>query len=270
MHPPIRPPAPASPPPRRADRLITWLAAGWLGLAPPVLAQSAPAAPAATGAASPLVTETGPERGARLYARHCSVCHGDAGRGSMWASANLQPPPRDFTSAQAGIELSRERMLAAVAAGRPGSAMPGFGQRLGADDIDRVVDFIRGRFMTLPASADMTLALPDGLQARAELGQRLYEANCVACHGLRGDGQGPRAYFIRKPPRNFLSEESRRLFNRPALFAAISAGRTGTEMPAWRQVLTPQEISHITEYVFRNFIRADTGGSSNSGAASAP
>lgn len=267
MHPSVRPPDFTRPTPQRANRLIAWLAASWLGLAPPVMAQSAPATPAATGAASPLVTETGPERGARLYARHCSVCHGDAGRGSMWASANLQPPPRDFTSARAGVELSRERMLASVAAGRPGSAMPGFGRRLGADDIDRVVDFIRARFMTLPARADMTLVLPDGLQGRAEPGRRLYEANCAACHGLRGDGQGPRAYFIRKPPRNFLSEESRRLFNRPALFAAISAGRIGTEMPAWRQVLTPQDIGHLSEYVFSQFIRAEPD---SSHAASAP
>lgn len=59
-------------------------------------------------------------RGRQIYARTCSVCHGDRGTGSVWASANLRPAPRDFSHAAAArTELARERMLAAVATGRP-------------------------------------------------------------------------------------------------------------------------------------------------------
>ncbi|MEY4752674.1 MAG: hypothetical protein RJA44_349, partial [Pseudomonadota bacterium] len=191
----------------------------------------------------------------------CSVCHGDSGRGSMWASANLTPPPRDFGSAQARTELTRERMLASISVGRPGTAMPAFGQRFKPADLHSLVDHIRSRYMALPpepAQVDLQLPLPDGLQGDWRQGENLYRANCVACHGEQGDGQGPRAYFIRKPPRNFISTESRRLYNRPALHAAISAGKTGTEMPAWRQVLSPAEIGHISEYVLRRFIAPDS------------
>ena len=32
--------------------------------------------------------------------------------------------------------------------------------------------------------------------------------------------------------------------------------KLGTEMPAWRQVATPQQIADVAEYVFQSFVRA--------------
>lgn len=219
-------------------------------------------------------------RGRQIYARTCSVCHGDRGTGSMWASANLRPAPRDFSSPLARVELTRERMLASVAAGRPGTAMSGYATKFSAQEIAAVVDYIRGSVMrddapagisgthargvTTPpetgavvtlAKADMTLALPLGLRGDAPAGHRFYDANCATCHGLKGDGQGPRAYFINPKPRIFTSVESRALLNRPAIYAGVAAGKRGTEMPAWDKVLSPQQIADVSEYLFRSFIQ---------------
>ncbi len=30
-----------------------------------------------------------------------------------------------------------------------------------------------------------------------QLGKRVYEENCAACHGEKGDGKGPQAYKLR-------------------------------------------------------------------------
>jgi mono/diheme cytochrome c family protein len=79
-------------------------------------------------------------------------------------------------------------------------------------------------------------------------------ANCAACHGARGDGAGPRAYFINPRPRNFVEEASRARFDRPALYAAVSDGRVGTEMPAWSKVATAQQRADVSEYVFQTFV----------------
>lgn len=242
-------------------------------------------------------------RGRQIYARTCSVCHGERGNGSMWASANLRPAPRDFSSPEAKAELTRERMLASVAVGRPGTAMSGYASKFSAQDMAAVVDYIRGSVMRVdatggtpgphalgvaasPAAAiavapappsvaakpaagaapvavaksDMKLPLPLGLQGNVAAGRKFYDANCATCHGVKGDGQGPRAYFINPKPRVFTSAESRALFNRPAIYAGVSAGKRGSEMPAWDKVLTPQEMADVSEYTFRAFIQPGAGG----------
>ncbi|MCK9985756.1 MAG: hypothetical protein AzoDbin1_02228 [Azoarcus sp.] len=104
--------------------------------------------------------------------------------------------------------------------------------------------------------ADMAAPYPSGLKGEAAKGKEFYEKNCAECHGVKGDGQGPRAYFIRPVPRDFLHERSRLTLNRPAIYAAVFFGRNGTEMPAWSKVLTEQEIANVSEYVFQTFIRS--------------
>ncbi|QDZ27708.1 c-type cytochrome [Noviherbaspirillum sp. UKPF54] len=86
-------------------------------------------------------------RGRLVYAKNCSVCHGDKGDGRSRAQASLNPPPRDFTAPAAKTDLSKERMLKSVTYGRPETAMAGFQTQLSADDINAVVDYIRSSFM---------------------------------------------------------------------------------------------------------------------------
>jgi mono/diheme cytochrome c family protein len=209
----------------------------------------------------------------KLYFKFCAVCHGEKGDGQSRARQSLNPPPRDFTTAQAAAELSRERMIVSATYGRPGTAMVGWKRRLSDEQIAGIVDFIRGNFMRLPDSrksgvaggvattstampgkVDMSLPFPNGLVGDVQKGKTFYMQNCHVCHGDNGDGHGIRAAFIKPPPRNFLSEESRHLFNRPALFHAISVGKQGTVMPAWKTVLSDQEIANVAEFVFESFI----------------
>jgi mono/diheme cytochrome c family protein len=109
------------------------------------------------------------------------------------------------------------------------------------------------------AVADMSLPMPFGLKGDPAKGGVFFMTNCFTCHGPKGDGEGPRAYFISPPPRNFLLESSRQRLNRPVLFEAITNGRLGTNMPAWSKVLNNQEIADVAEFVFQNFISAPQG-----------
>lgn len=215
-----------------------------------------------------------------LYHNYCSVCHGDKGDGKSRAAGSLSTMPRDFTSADSKRELSRERIAAAITHGRPGTAMVAWKSQLSEADIARLADFVYGRFVqgtpapagaaisgthahggrladaaSTPARVDMTAGLPNGLKGDPKRGGAFYNANCATCHGLRGDGAGPRAYFINPKPRNLVSEDTRARFNRLALYAAISEGKRGTEMPAWSKVATRQQIADVAEYVFRSFVQ---------------
>ena len=229
-----------------------------------------------------------------LYHNYCSVCHGDKGDGKSRATGSLSTLPRDFTSEASRRELSRERIALAIAHGRPGTAMTGWKTQLSDADIQRLADHVYTRFVqgqgapaasaaaisgtrahggresdsrgeAKPAAAapgstsvrvDMTAGLPNGLKGDPKRGGAFYLANCATCHGARGDGAGPRAYFINPKPRNFIEPASRATFNRVALYAAISEGRLGAEMPAWKHVATPQQMADVAEYVFQTFIRA--------------
>lgn len=217
--------------------------------------------------------------GRRLYAEYCSVCHGDRGDGRSRASESFSPPPRDFTSASSARELTRERMLFSVKYGRPNTAMTGWGEQLSDAQVEAVVDYLQQAFMPAQATAshgeatagtahaqhdgemDMSAPFPEGLVGDASWGEAFYRANCVACHGEQGDGRGPRAYFINPKPRDFSHPAARASLNRPHLYEAIAIGKLGTEMPAWKYVIGPDQIAHVAEYVLQAFILAgDTTG----------
>jgi mono/diheme cytochrome c family protein len=217
--------------------------------------------------------------GELLYKRDCVVCHGERGNGATWARNSLNPPPRDFTAPAIRRELTREHMLHAVANGRPGTAMMSFSGQMSPQEIDAVVEYVRASFMAAgpaeagaaPASpaalpaADMSAPLPRGLRGDAARGRELYLRNCFVCHGEQGDGEGPRSYFIKPPPRNFQAPESRRALNRPALFQAISAGKRGTVMPAWSSVLNDAQIADVAEFVFTAFVSPAEGPGAGAG-----
>lgn len=88
-----------------------------------------------------------PARGAVVFQRVCSSCHGEKGDGRSLASQALRTPPRDFTAEAARVALSREYMIAIVRDGRPHTPMTGRASRLTQEEIEAVVDYIRARFM---------------------------------------------------------------------------------------------------------------------------
>jgi mono/diheme cytochrome c family protein len=213
-----------------------------------------------------------------LYQESCSVCHGDDGRGAVWGQASLSVPPRNFRTAEARQELTRERMIASVTAGRPGTPMPGFGTQLSLAEITAIVDWIRAEFMVpaqppanaahgraLPGNtaygpvgpAQRRQALPDGYDGDPGRGALLYAQNCVACHGANGSGDGPRAYFIFPKPRNFHDPATREYLTRQNLYNGVKFGVVGKEMPAWGKVLSDAQIADVAEYVYRQFIEPE-------------
>ena len=222
---------------------------------------------------------------AMLYHNYCSVCHGDKGDGKSRAAGALSTLPRDLTNDSARRELSRERIAVAIAVGRPGTAMTGWKTQLSDADIAALAGYVHERFVLGTAQpqgnpisgtrahggreadaastsvrVDMTVGLPNGLKGDPKRGGAFYLANCATCHGARGDGAGPRAYFINPKPRNFTDEAARARLNRVALYAGVSEGRLGAEMPAWKHVASVQQMADVAEYVFRSFVQPQPAG----------
>ena len=215
--------------------------------------------------------------GRSIYSRTCSVCHGERGDAASWAKHSLDPSPADFTT-HSRKQLTREAMIHAVTFGKDRSAMMPFAVQLNAEEIAATVDYIRATFMAETGgatghgdhdhSASVTNGVensfPGGLVGDEQWGRAFYNANCAECHGENGGGNGPRAYFMVVKPKNFLTEGARAELDRPTLFREISNGVTGTTMPAWRTVLTEQQIANVAEYVYEAILKPDDPTSSSS------
>ncbi len=226
--------------------------------------------------------------GESSYMSNCSVCHGDFGETGVWTRANMTTAPRNFTTDRTKGELSRKRMIESITYGRAGKAMMAYGSRLTAGEISSIADYVRLALMGLPfevvlaeksilegykknaPSMDgvdfanpeeyMSRVFLDGFIGDPNEGRQIYVRNCFACHGTKGNGQGPRAFFINPKPRNFTSSDSRRALNRQKIYKAVHGGLPGSVMPAWSKVLSDQEVANVAEFVFRAFIRSDMPG----------
>jgi len=89
-----------------------------------------------------------------------------------------------------------------------------------------------------------------------EHGKIVYEQNCVACHGTKGDGNGPAAAFLAPRPRNFVEAKYRlrstligQLPTDVDLFRSVSLGMPGTPMPPWKHILNDEDRWAVVEYI---------------------
>lgn len=87
-------------------------------------------------------------------------------------------------------------------------------------------------------------------------GKRVYEQNCAACHGEKGDGKGSCSAFLIPRPRDF-TQAHFRLRSTPSgqlptdedLFRSVSLGLAGTPMPPWKWLLDDTDRWAVVEYV---------------------
>lgn len=111
---------------------------------------------------------------------------------------------------------------------------------------------IHGRFVQA-LGADAALDMPTKRIDLAE-GRRLYEANCAACHGARGLGDGPQAQGL-TPPAAPVGDASAMVDVTPALmYRIISVGIAGTSMAGWAANLSPDQRWNVVAYI--NTMRA--------------
>jgi cbb3-type cytochrome c oxidase subunit III len=93
-----------------------------------------------------IVTEKLLTTGQTLYVQNCSRCHGTDGQGTRRAPAlNVQSFFDKVTTDQALMQI--------VSSGVPGTAMPAWGDRLSASEIEAIVAYVRSWEATAPAVA---------------------------------------------------------------------------------------------------------------------
>lgn len=144
-----------------ADSLFTRIATGLEQLVPPAaIRRDADALIAAVTAATGDAIAPGPARpasiarGARLFERECSACHGATGKGDGPKAKKVKgPPPTDLTDVAivgglAPVDIYRKLLI-----GVAGTAMPGFEESLSEEDRWAVAAFVTTLPYGSPAAA---------------------------------------------------------------------------------------------------------------------
>jgi mono/diheme cytochrome c family protein len=85
----------------------------------------------------------GPEKKEKVYARHCSSCHGVAGTGKGPEYLKYHPRPRDLTNYPYFSTLSDERIAVAIFYGVPDTGMSPFGEKISGETVWSLVTKIR-------------------------------------------------------------------------------------------------------------------------------
>ena len=221
----------------------------------------------------------------RLFVAHCAACHGANGRGNGLALIALEVRPRDFlrerfryVSTSNGVP-TQEDLVQTIRYGRRFGEMPANPQLTEAEALllaDYVREINRLGWAELLARefADDDETTPEDIQEIAEarvtprksivvspeprtvrrdlnVGRELFEANCMACHGPRGRGDG-----LDKPldeqgrpiaVRDLTSGEFRGGVDPADIFLRIRCGIPGTPMSA--AAATDEEVWQLVHYV---------------------
>lgn len=192
--------------------------------------------PVATQAAGPA-----PD-GARLYADHCSACHGTDGHGGVGVPLALPA----FLSSVDDLYLAKTIRL-----GRPGRVMPAFA-RLSDAEVDAIVMHLRG-WSGRKSPRTQSRQPIRGDVARST---KLFAANCAGCHGERGEGGHGTGVTLSRPRSAPILAPA---LNNPGFLAAASdvmikntlmQGREGTPMVSFlKHGLKEKDINDVVAFV---------------------
>jgi len=132
----------------------------------------------------PELSEADLARGASIYRRSCSHCHGQAGRGDGPVAESLKRPAADLRSWS--VQLMEPESLRRLVA-HPKSIMPPFVGRLTRRERDLVVHYVQSSFRP---SGEPEWRGAAG--SRVDLGERIYaDLDCDRCHGAQRDERTP-------------------------------------------------------------------------------
>ena len=87
------------------------------------------------------------------------------------------------------------------------------------------------------------------LSAEAVEGKLLWQENCAFCHAADGSGENWIGSFLVPKPRNLTDPGFMRHMSRDLMLERIRDGLPGTSMPAWKQVLSDEQIGLIISYI---------------------
>jgi mono/diheme cytochrome c family protein len=210
------------------------------------------------------------ERGAAVYAAHCSVCHGEQGDGKGPGWLGQMPRPQVFTNRNYMSRLTDQYLFDVTKFGKldvvrregrgrgyKSVGMPPFNDDLTDAEVKELVSFQR----TVRGSG-----------FRSAKAKKAFEEHCVPCHGPTGRGDGKVANPRGLAPGEFVSDiqpapadygdfQFMNRFSDEYMGSLIRKGwvatfetKKFTTMAPFSGTLSDQEIWHVVAYIRQEFV----------------
>jgi mono/diheme cytochrome c family protein len=198
-------------------------------------------------------------RGAYLFGRYCTLCHGTDGLGEgvltiridNYPSTNLIAGEQRFNNQKELVDVIKNGGINKSL--EVSESMPPYQDEISQSDIGYLATFIRYlREHTEPATEVLkgNIAL---LPLRRDAGKELFKIHCVLCHGKKafGDGRMAKLFKLKKAatPANLTVS----VLPKSELFKIIALGGEANArspyMPPWSQQLSERQIMAVVEYV---------------------
>ncbi|MGB9698227.1 MAG: c-type cytochrome [Thermodesulfobacteriota bacterium] len=188
-----------------------------------------------------------------LYMMLCQRCHAAQGNGLGIIQPNLANFPRPFwKNADFFKGISQERIRESIKKGIPGTSMPPYGELLGNEDIQALIDLIFREFIRLKITDKVSLpplpAQPTHLLA-AEKGEKVFQKHCASCHGVSGNGRGSTYWQYLPRPRDLTNAPYFQSLDDERIARAIFFGIPGTAMGPYSQKLSAAELWSLVKKI---------------------
>lgn len=157
-------------------------------------------------------------QGRRLFVTSCIICHdrGDKGRAEIiWEARPLSYPRNNYSHTSPAT-------------------------------IDAMASASPYRLHDIPPK------LLDATPLEKQ-GEKIFQENCAFCHGADGTGKNWIGSFLESHPRNLQDPKFMATMTRTRLAATIRDGLPNTSMPAWKNVLSSEEITAVVAYISKVF-----------------
>ena len=168
-------------------------------------------------------------RGAIVFKTYCTLCHGERGDGLGRAakihdnkSMAIKPRPPEYYE-----KIIRQ---GGEAVGRS-SFMPVWQDELSEEQITDVISY---------------LGVIDDSTNR---GETVFKANCILCHGIKGNGKGRASVLFDPPPADLTHSDKNDDYKKMIItYGGAAMGRSSV-MPIWGEQLSEVEIKDVVNYI---------------------
>jgi cytochrome c2 len=181
-----------------------------------------------------------------LYMMLCQRCHAAQGDGFGTIQPNMANFPRAFwKNAEFFRRIPDARIVESIERGIPGTSMPPYGDLLGHEAINPLIDLIFREFIRIKRDdkrSDLTIPPKPAVILSLEKTGKVYARQCSSCHGVAGTGKGPEYLKYYPRPRDLTNRPYFRTLSDERIALAVFYGVPGTSMSPFSEKISGETL----------------------------